>query len=75
MSGLGRQTSKFDLRGRKAILAFWCLSDWQAVMRRMKCGAPVIKEPDGTWAASSDELDNWSEGKGDGADFVRVQAS
>lgn len=56
-------TSKYDLRGRKAILAFWGLADWQAVMRRLGAGAPIRKEPDGrTWVACSVELDAWSEG-------------
>jgi hypothetical protein len=53
-------TSKYDLRGRKAILAFWGLAKWGAVLKKVKCGAPVIQEPDGTWVASSSELDKWS---------------
>lgn len=56
-------TSRFDLRGRKAILAFWSLSKWDAVMKKVKCGAPVLQEPDGTWVASSIDLDDWSSGK------------
>lgn len=54
--------SRYDLRGRKAILAFWRLSKWSAVVRKQKCGAPIIQEPDGTWVASSLELDAWSDG-------------
>lgn len=56
-------TSKYDLRGRKAILTFWGLSDWQAVLRKRKAGAPIKQEPDGTWIASSEELDAWSAGQ------------
>ena len=56
-------TSKFNLRGRKAILAFWGLSDWNAVLRKKNAGAPVTQEPDGTWIASSEELDAWSAGQ------------
>lgn len=55
-------TSKYDLRGRKAILTFWGLSDWQAVLRKRKAGAPIKQEPDGTWIASSEDLDAWSTG-------------
>ena len=55
-------TSKYDLRGRKAILTFWGLSDWQAVLRKRKAGAPIKQEPDGTWIASTQELDDWSSG-------------
>lgn len=56
-------TSRYDLRGRKAILAFWRLSKWGAVMKKMQYGAPIIKEPDGTWVASSSDLDAWSAGE------------
>ncbi len=56
-------TSKYDLRGRKSILAFFGLSDWNAIMRKVKAGAPIDKEPDGTWRASSEELDAWSAGQ------------
>lgn len=56
-------TSRYDLRGRQAILHFWRLSEWRAVLRRIRFGAPVIREPDGTWVASSVELDEWSSGK------------
>lgn len=59
--------SKFDLRGRKAILAFWGLADWRSAMRKLKCGAPVKQEPDGTWVASSRDLDRWSSGEFDEA--------
>lgn len=55
-------TSRFDLRGRQAIMDFWGLSDWRSVQRKMRYGAPVIQEPDGTWAASSLDLDAWSVG-------------
>lgn len=55
-------TSRYDLRGRQAILDFWGLSDWRSVLRKKRFGAPVIQEPDGTWAASSLDLDAWSAG-------------
>lgn len=54
--------SKYDLRGRKAILAFWKLADWKSALRKLKCGAPILQEPDGTWVASSVDLDAWSMG-------------
>ncbi len=56
-------TSKYDLRGRKSILAFFSLSDWNAIMRKIKAGAPIDREPDGTWRASSEELNAWSAGR------------
>lgn len=55
-------TSKYNLRGRKAILAFWGLNDWRAVLRKRQHGAPIHQEPDGTWIAASEELDDWSRG-------------
>lgn len=55
--------SRYDLRGRQAILRFLGLSEWRAVLRRISFGAPVIQEPTGTWVASSVELDAWSSGK------------
>ena len=56
-------TSKYDLRGRKAILAFWGLTHWRSVERKIQFGAPVRKAPDGRWVASSQELDEWSDGE------------
>ena len=56
-------TSRYDLRGRKAILACWGLSDWNAVERKRRAGAPMLKGPDGVWVACSADLDAWSGGK------------
>ncbi len=57
-------TSKYDLRGRKAILAFWGLTKWASVLRRVESGAPIHREPGGRrWIASSEELDAWSVGR------------
>lgn len=55
--------SKYDLRGRKAILAFWGLKKWASVLRRIESGAPIHREPGRRkWIASSEELDAWSVG-------------
>lgn len=56
-------TSRYDLRGRKAILAFWGLQAWSAVERKRRAGAPVVKGPDGVWVACSADLDAWSSGE------------
>lgn len=56
-------SSRYDLRGRKPILDHFHLSAWSAVLRKKAAGAPVKQEPDGTWVASSVELDAWSAGQ------------
>ncbi len=60
--GVSTLTSRYDLRGRQAIMDFWGLADWRSVLRKKRFGAPVIQEPDGNWVASAAELDAWSAG-------------
>jgi len=55
--------SRYDLRGRKAILNFFDLKNWSAILRKKNAGAPILQEPDGTWVACSQELDAWSSGQ------------
>jgi len=55
--------SRYDLRGRKAILSFFDLKAWSAIERKRAAGAPIFQEPDGTWVASSQDLDTWSTGR------------
>jgi len=58
----GRMTSKYDLIGRKEIMAFLKLASWEQVKARIAKGMPVIREAGCLrWMACSAELAAWVE--------------
>jgi hypothetical protein len=55
-------TLKYDLIGRKEIMAFLKLAAWAQVMARIAKGMPVIREAGCLrWMACSTELTAWVE--------------
>ena len=60
-------TMRYNLVGRKAILAYLKLTTWRDVMTRARRGLPVIREPgNGRWLAKSEEIEEWLRGGGRG---------
>jgi len=55
-------SSKYDLIGRKEIMAFLKLASWEQVKTRIAKGMPVIREAGYLrWMACSTELAAWME--------------